>query len=549
MLYRAWSNQASMLSAEGKREEAMAIVKEMSDYAREHDSKFGLYTATFTNAQIESGLRMEHQAEKLLLECISYKEKYLPNLNIAPVYLSLAKIYHNWSKKDKVMEVTEKALQEPDLRPEQIVQVWSYRCLAAYVDDEKTEEFNHYYAELEKVRKETGISTNLSQRADIYHAEINGDYEKMLALAQNMASPLDRMSTTARAYKMLGRWEDAYYLQVDYKNYSDSINSAELRNLTLNHSLALDAARAENEAKELKLENQQLQLELLYMLAIIAILVIASLAFILYRRNKYAKEIETAYNKLEDAYNQLEETTTAKERIESELRIARDIQMSMVPQTFPERSDLDLYALMTPAKEVGGDLYDFLIIDDQLYFCLGDVSGKGVPASLFMAQAIRLFRALAKQQRKPSDIATCLNNELTENNDNGMFVTMFIGVTDLTTGHLSFCNAGHNPPLLDGEFIDMEANAPLGLWSGLDYEGEEIDNIRNKQLFIYTDGLNEAEDTAQEQFGDERLQQMLRQMKTPTAKQVIDTFRQTVESHRKGAVPNDDLTMLAIRCQ
>ena len=217
------------------------------------------------------------------MECISYKEKYLPNLNIAPVYLSLAKIYHNWSKKDKVMEVTEKALQEPDLRPEQIVQVWSYRCLAAYVDDEKTEEFNRYYAELEKVRKETGISTNLSQRADIYHAEINGDYEKMLALAQNMASPLDRMSTTARAYKMLGRWEDAYYLQVDYKNYSDSINSAELRNLTLNHSLALDAARAENEAKELKLENQQLQLELLYMLAIIAILVIASLAFILYR--------------------------------------------------------------------------------------------------------------------------------------------------------------------------------------------------------------------------------------------------------------------------
>ena len=222
--------------------------------------------------------------------------------------------------------------------------------------------------------------------------------------------------------------------------------------------------------------------------------------------------------------------------------------MSMVPQTFPDRSDLDLYGLMTPAKEVGGDLYDFVIIDNQLYFCLGDVSGKGVPASLFMTQAIRQFRAMAKQRRKTSDIATRLNYELTENNDNGMFVTMFIGEADLTTGHLYFCNAGHNPPLLDGEFVDMQSNVPIGLWPGLAYEGEEIDNIRNKLLFIYTDGLNEAEDHTQEQYGDDRLQQMLHQMKTHTAKQVIDTLSQTVASHRNGAIPNDDLTMLAIRC-
>jgi serine phosphatase RsbU (regulator of sigma subunit) len=251
---------------------------------------------------------------------------------------------------------------------------------------------------------------------------------------------------------------------------------------------------------------------------------------------------------LEDAYDQLEETTTAKERIESELRIARNIQMSMVPQTFPKRSDLDLYGLMTPAKEVGGDLYDFLIIDNQLYFCVGDVSGKGVPASLFMAQAIRLFRALAKQRRKPKDIATRLNDELSENNDNGMFVTMFIGEADLTTGHLYFCNAGHNPPLIDGEFIDVESNAPIGLWPEADFVGEEADNIKGKLLFVYTDGLNEAEDHTQTQYGDERLQQLLRQMKGRTARQVVDTFSQMVATHRNGAEPNDDLTMLAIRC-
>ena len=155
---------------------------------------------------------------------------------------------------------------------------------------------------------------------------------------------------------------------------------------------------------------------------------------------------------------------------------------------------------------------------------------------------------MAKERRKPSEIATRLNNELSENNDNGMFVTMFIGEADLTTGHLYYCNAGHNPPLLDGEFIEAEPNAPIGLWPELELEGEELDNISGKLLFIYTDGLNEAENQAQEQYGDDQLKQMMQQMKSDTAKQVIDTISQSVESHRNGAAPNDDLTMLAIRC-
>ena len=148
-----------------------------------------------------------------------------------------------------------------------------------------------------------------------------------------------------------------------------------------------------------------------------------------------------------------------------------------------------------PAKEVGGDLYNFLIRDDapdKLYFALGDVSGKGVPASLFMAQATRLFRTLAAQQMMPAEIATRINEALSgEDNETGMFVTMFIGLVDLSTGHLWFSNAGHNPPVLlaDGKasFIDMIPNAPIGLWPGLEYEGEEIDCITDKPFFVYTD--------------------------------------------------------------
>ena len=252
------------------------------------------------------------------------------------------------------------------------------------------------------------------------------------------------------------------------------------------------------------------------------------------------------------AAQRLANMRAVQERIESELRIARDIQMSMVPHEFPQREGLDLYASMTPAKEVGGDLYDYLILGDNLYFCVGDVSGKGVPASLLMAQATRLFRALAKQNMSPAAIATRLNDELAENNESGMFVTMFIGLLHMHTGHLDFCNAGHNPPVIGGglthgEFLKMKANAPIGMWPNLQYEGEEISNIKYRALFIYTDGLTEAEDAEQNQFGENHLLSILQNTCFDSAQQVIESLNAQVESHRNGAEPNDDLTMLCLR--
>ena len=241
-----------------------------------------------------------------------------------------------------------------------------------------------------------------------------------------------------------------------------------------------------------------------------------------------------------------------RERIESELRIARDIQMSMVPHNFPQLKGLDLYASMTPAREVGGDLYDYLIMADKLYFCVGDVSGKGVPASLLMAQAIRLFRALAKEQMMPEAIATRLNSELSENNESGMFVTMFIGMLDMQSGCLHFCNAGHNPPVIGGglthgEFLKMESNAPIGLWPNLEYKGEEIASIKYRPLFIYTDGLNEAEDPQKNQFGEKRLLDILQNTRFDSAQQVIESLKVEVDNHRGNSEPNDDLTMMCLR--
>ena len=250
--------------------------------------------------------------------------------------------------------------------------------------------------------------------------------------------------------------------------------------------------------------------------------------------------------------HRMAEMRAKQERIDSELRIAREIQMSMVPSKFPKREGLDMYAMMTPAKEVGGDLYGYILQRDKLYFCVGDVSGKGVPASLFMAQVTRLFRTLAAQKMMPDEICTRMNDALSgEDNERCMFVTFFIGLLDIPTGHLIYCNAGHNYPVINvGDdqcaFLKMETNMPIGPMPGMPYIGGEIDSIKGKPLLIYTDGLNEAENNERQLLGNERMLDILRKSKAGNARELIESLAAEVEQHREGAEPSDDLTMMAI---
>ena len=310
----------------------------------------------------------------------------------------------------------------------------------------------------------------------------------------------------------------------------------------------------DTQGKETEIARQQAEMSKQRLMATAIAMTLVFAFFIIYtlHKRKATHKLAVAHEELQHAYDKLEETTTAKERIESELRIARDIQMSMVPNVAPDREGLDLYATMTPAKEVGGDLYGYLLIGDDLYFCVGDVSGKGVPASLFMAQATRLFRTLAAQKMMPAEIASRMNDALTENNERGMFVTMFLGLVNLESGRLDFCNAGHNPPVIfDGEqhgkFIDMESNAPIGLWPDLDYVGETIENIKGKPFFVYTDGLNEAENLKQEQFGEERMLDILLHVHFKNARELVEMLKTEIERFRDGAEPNDDMTMLCLK--
>ena len=180
------------------------------------------------------------------------------------------------------------------------------------------------------------------------------------------------------------------------------------------------------------------------------------------------------------------------------------------------------------------------------------MSGKGVPASLFMAQVTRLFRTLAAQKMMPDEICTRMNDALSgEDNERCMFVTFFIGLLDLTTGHLIYCNAGHNYPVINvGDdqcaFLKMETNMPIGPMPGMPYVGGEIDSIKGKPLLIYTDGLNEAENNERQLLGNERMLDILRKSKAGNARELIESLAAEVERHREGAEPSDDLTMMAI---
>lgn len=248
---------------------------------------------------------------------------------------------------------------------------------------------------------------------------------------------------------------------------------------------------------------------------------------------------------------QLQNTTASKAAIERELSIASNIQMAMIPKQnppFPERNDIDICGLLTPAKQVGGDLFDYFIRDEKLFFCIGDVSGKGVPASIVMAVTTTLFHSIAAHEANPERIMTILNDTMTTNNEANMFVTLFIGVLDLPTGRLRFCNAGHNAPILIGHtkgFLPIEPNLPIGVMPGWEYKMQDTLIDPDTVIFVYTDGLTEATNEENKLFGEKRMMDSIKLNESP--KSVLDKMTENVKQFVGQAEQSDDLTMLAIQ--
>ena len=467
----------------------------------------------------EQGLFWTNRLENLLLE---YKEKFSDDKNYIDKQWARYKLYHA-------------------------------AALEGVGQHKEAENEYRDYLETDFAQTLEGL-TNASEYLSIAHRweEAVASYRSIMEYLQkeNMVYSLDNIQRYLlkkyRAYQMLHRQDS---INLTARQICEVLDSAIINNRQLDaselHSIHVrDIEIVEAEARSARQRQ-------IYTALVVIILIIAFTIYIIFRR-RADKKLHKAHEALKEAYDQLEETTTIKERMESELRIARDIQMSMVPCMFPIYPGLDMFASMMPAREVGGDLYGYMLTDHKLYFAVGDVSGKGVPASLFMAQATRLFQTLAKQGMTPAEICTRINDALSgEDNEGNMFVTMFLGLLDLESGHLWFCNAGHNPPILGDpgkgcDFIQMHPNAPIGVLPGLEFQGDEIENIKGRPLFVYTDGLNEAENPAHEQFGDDRLLAFLRSCSFESARQVIQDITADIDKHRNGAEPNDDLTMMCL---
>jgi serine phosphatase RsbU (regulator of sigma subunit) len=542
----------------GEISKAVKVAQEIHDDAAKRDNKYGLTVAEFLKGLAYDVQKSTEESmrsfERALYSYPSDAKPFLKN-TIYVYYTSEMKHQDDTlkmrNKLDEWNAYIEQCRRDTTIPPRQFDNWLYYYHHACYIYSKKVKDFDNAERHIDSIVyhiSNTGWSQVTRNEVAGYRTQMaieRGKYEEALRL-NNQQIPLAKdldinayaeiLSQRAVILSKLGQWKEAYHYLTTHYDLVDSLTQAETRQQLneMNKRFEVDELKMQAEREHMASERQRM-----YMLFFVgAIVIIAVVTTIILRLR---------------ATRRLAEVKAEQERLESELRIARNIQMSMVPANFPCREGLDMYASMTPAREVGGDLYGYVLADDHLYFCVGDVSGKGVPASLVMAQAIRLFQTLAKQGMMPADICTNMNQALSgDDNNNGMFVTFFLGLIDLKSGHLSFCNAGHNPPVIGGDdshgsFLKMESNAPLGLWPELEYVGEEIDTIKGRPLFVYSDGLNEAENAQQVQFGDDRLLDILRNTYYESSKQVIETLTAAIEKHRDGADPNDDLTMMCIR--
>jgi serine phosphatase RsbU (regulator of sigma subunit) len=524
-------------------------------------SRFGL-SEEATNNSLEEGYQAHIDNIETNPNAIAYRDAIVGVINICYNFLEI----HDYQKAmywidryGKLLDAYDKlADARPDYADKQRARYYVYRATALEGVGRKDEAAKLY---------EDFLETSYSLTAE--GLILGSEYLRQAGLWNDAADNLRSTEKLIREYgvdyslqtiqewmlkkfyvnMMAGRIDTARAVSVQIVEHLDSAITKQRRQDAIEEE-AVRQKEAEMTAEKERMERQQWWTRLAVMAALILALVIY-----IFVRNRMAARLKKAHEALKVAYDQLEETTAIKERMESELRIARNIQMSMVPSVFPDIKGLDMYASMTPAKEVGGDLYNYLLLGDKLYFCVGDVSGKGVPASLFMAQATRLFLTLAKQEMSPAEICTRMNDALSgDDNENNMFVTFWLGLVDLTTGHLSFCNAGHNPPVIgcggdDVTFLKMQPNVPIGVLPGMEFEGEEMDTIKGQPFFIYTDGLNEAENKEKEEFSDARLIEILHNTSFSSSQQLIEKLRAEVEAHRNGAEPSDDLTMMCLYIQ
>ncbi len=270
-------------------------------------------------------------------------------------------------------------------------------------------------------------------------------------------------------------------------------------------------------------------------------------------------DLSVTIEKAIEQINYVHESQAEHQQLESlktDLAVASEIQQAILPRVFPPFPELvgviDLAASMIPAKEVGGDFYDFFRIDDdRIGFTIADVSGKGIPAAIFMAVSRTLIRATGIRGVTPSDCLTYANKLLAAESVDCMFVTVFYGILNIHNGEISYCNAGHNPPYIlkrNGKIdaLPMSTNPMVGAIDGIDYQQTSMKLEHGDTLVMFTDGVTEAINLSFEEYGEQRLEQLLSKVTTADCREIIDMVKADVKSFTEGAEQSDDITMLTI---
>lgn len=542
--YNDWYDRITYVLDNVSTRKAIDMIGEMRDYADRHDSKYGFFMVTYLSAHVARDMGMSERAEELMLQSIDYKKRNLPQMKPKiQVYYFLTHIYNDRSQGEKAIQALDNALKHSAWSSEDRIALLSLKCDAvAGIEPLDTARFMDFYGQMHDAIRSNNYKGDVNISAECHHAEFTHDYQRLLDLAEKLTNKAERLMFKIAAYDGLGRNQEAIDSFRVYKTWTDKQYNEDMRKLTEMNALELEVARAENETSTLQLRHQRVIL-----VAIVCglLLIAVFLSAYLYRRQLQMRQ-------LKQAYDRLEEVTIQKERIESELRIAHDIQMKMVPNVFPTRPDIDIYASMTPAKEMCGDLYDFFVRNDQLYFCIGDVSGKGVPAALFMTVTKNLFRAYASDESAPDHIVSQMNHNLTEDNKSHMFVTLFVGILDLTSGLLRYCNAGHEDPIIvnrEPRLLPINHIFPVGAVADTPYQMQTIVIEPQTTILLYTDGVTEAMTADKKMFGREQILDEIKraiQAGQVAPKALIERMTAAVQTFVGDTEQSDDLTMLAL---
>lgn len=544
LFYDAWHRQIAYVLDNVSSRQALKMIDEMRDYVEKHKSKYGFIIVTFLNAHVAKNLGMNDRAEELVQQAIDYKKRNLPDTKpMLQLYFFLSRVYGERKEGEKLIQALDRALKLPGWSNEEIAVLWSLKCNAVtFQEPVDTVRFMEYYKQMHAVLRAIGYHANATVSTECYHAQLMNDYSRLLESAQKITDKAQRLKFKIVAYDGLGLNQEAIDSFRVYNKWMDEQFNVETRKQAEMSALQLESARAENETETLRLTNQRMVL-----IGIVCGLVFLAVFLAIYLRRRIIQ-----MRALREAYDQLEEVTIQKERIESELRIAHQIQMSTVPTDFQLHPALNIYGSMTPAKIVGGDLYDFFVREGQLFFCIGDVSGKGVSAAMFMMMTTSLFRTCSSMESRPDGILSLINKNLCENNRKNMFVTLLVGVLDLASGLLRYSSAGHENPIIIGSeatFLPLARVFPAGIIDTTVYQTQEIVMEPQTTLLLYTDGLTEARNANRELLGRQRIlaeaNRAIQAARTEP-QEVIDRMVHAVSEFTGDTEQSDDLTLLAI---